>query len=323
MNWKTISYLTVVAVVSGVLFSCYKSKNFSTNETAQIDSAIIVQSYDQVRVAAVIDEVFNDVNKALSSQNAVTGAGISADTTLCNVQLLLDTSVSPNYISLTYGGASCDNSHALSGNVTIYFTPGTQWKNQFDTIGVNINKLTVAGLQSDIDTNTIRLNGIFYYANTSGGMLSSLTAGSAPITHVILSPYLGVIFNSADTATWQVARKRSYKDTAGGIVISTTGIDTVSGILNVSEWGGNRYGNSFITAIDTALVTTAGCGYQVTSGQIQMTNPSGLTTINFGLNASGVAATGCPASGSYYYFHFSWTGSDSNPYSSVRPYPYY
>lgn len=318
MNWKTISYLTVVAVVSGVLFSCYKSKNFSTNETAQIDSAIIAQSYDQLRVDAIIDEVFNDVNKALSNQNAVTGAGILADTTLCDIQLALDTTDVPHSISLTYTSAACDISFYRGGNVTIYFNPGTQWKNQFDTIGVNINKLIVHGTS---DTNYVQLNGTFYFANTSGGSLANLTAGSPPVTHVIVSPYLGVLFNSADTATWQVARKRTYTNTGSGITISTTGMDTVGGILNVAEWGGNRYGNSFIAAIDTALITSAGCGYQVSSGQVQITNPTGVTTLNYGLNASGVA-TGCPTSGGNYYFQFNWTGPDSNPYSSVRPYPY-
>jgi len=320
MNWKTLSYLTIVAVVSGVLFSCYKSKNFSPNETAQIDSATITQCYDQIRVDAIIDEVFNDVNRALSNQNAVTGAGILADTSLCDIQLALDTTDVPNSISLTYTSNACDISFYRGGNVTIYFKPGTQWKNQFDTIGVNINKLIVHGIT---DTNYIQLNGTFYFANTSGGSLATLTAGSTPVTHVIVSPYLGVLFNSADTATWQVARKRTYTNNGTGLVITTTGMDSVGGIANAFEWGGNRYGNSFVsaTSVDTPLVTTAGCAFQVSSGQIQITNPIGITTMSYGLNATG-ASTGCPAAGSYYYFQFGWTGTGSNPYSAIRPYPY-
>ncbi|HEV2479189.1 MAG TPA: hypothetical protein VGS79_05985 [Puia sp.] len=320
MNWKVITYLTLIAVVSGVFLSCYKTKNFSTNLTAQIDSAIIVQSYDQARVTAVLDEVFNDVNTALSNQNAVTGAGLLPDTTLCNATIQLDTSAALNVISINYIGASCDNSRNLNGNVTIYCNRGTSWSTANDTIGVNINKLTVQGVT---DTNTIRLSGIFYVVNSSGNNLAALTAASTPVVHEIVASYLGVWFNSADTATWQVARKRSYTNSGSGFVITTTGIDTVAGIANVSEWGGNRYGNSFVTAIDTPLVATSACGYQVTSGQEQLTNPTGATNLSFGLNASGAAASGCPAAGSYYYFQFSWTGSDSNPYSSVRPYPFW
>jgi hypothetical protein len=303
-----------------VLFSCYKSKNFSPNLTAQIDTAIIAQSYDQLRVDAIIDEVFNDVNKALSNQSAVTGAGILADTSLCDIQLALDTTDVPNSISLTYTSAACDISFYRGGNVTIYFNPGTSWSNANDTIGVNINKLIVHGTT---DTNYVQLNGTFYYANISGGSLSTLTAGSTPVVQEIASPYLGVLFNSADTATWQVARKRSYANNGTGLVITTTGMDSVGGIANVAEWGGNRYGNSFVTAIsaDTPLVTTAGCGYKVTSGQIQVTNPAGVTIMNYGLNASGTSS-GCPAAGGYYYFQFSWSGTGSNPYGSIRPYPY-
>jgi hypothetical protein len=335
MNWKTLSYLTVVAVVSGVLFSCYKSKNFSPNETAQVDSAIVTQSYDQVRVDAIIDEVFNDVNTALLNQSVVTGAGVPrslrsgvtvtggtidtlTNTGLCNVAVYMDTTDIPNSISLNYIGPSCDNSRNLNGNVTIYFNPGTRWSSQFDTIGVNINKLTIQGVA---DTNTIRLNGTFYVANISGGSLSTLNAGSTPVVHAIVSPYLGVLYNAADTATWQVSRIRTYTNNGTGIVISTTaGTDTVGGTLNVAEWGGNRYGNSFILVIDSALTATAGCGYQIGSGQIQVSNPAGVTILNFGLNESG-SPTGCPVSGSFYYFKFNWSGSGASPYSSIRPYP--
>lgn len=340
MKWKMLTYLTLVGIVSGVLFSCYKSKNFSTNLTAQIDTAIVAQAYDQVRVVAVLDEVFNDVNSALTSQSAVTGASLtrtgrygvtttgSGDTvtvsSLCNIAVLLDTTDVPNSISLNYIGYSCDNSRQLNGNVTIYFNPGTSWSTAGDTLGVNINNLTVQGdtLQGETDTNKIRLNGTFYYINTSGGSLSNLTAGSQPVVQQIVSNYLGVLFNAADTATWLVARQRSYAYNNGGIQITTTGIDTVGGIDSVSEWGGNRYGNSFITAITTPLVTTSGCSYQVTAGQVQITNPTGLSILNFGLNSSGTA-TSCPTNGGTYYFQFSWSGTGGNPYSTIRPYPFH
>lgn len=340
MNWKAISYLTLIAGISGVFFSCYKTKNFSTNLTAQIDTAIVIQSNDQARVTAILDQVFNDVNTAMISQSAITGAAtprnVRYGVTVAGVPdtisvsgicggpvITLDTASTDalHYISITYNGYSCDNSRYLSGNVTVYFNPGTSWSNALDTVGVDITKLTVIGEQNG-DTNTIRLNGTFYYTNVTGGSLSTLTAGSTPIVHEIISPYLGVLFNSADTATWQVARKRTYTNNGSGIVISTTGMDTVGGILNVSEWGGNRFANSFIASIDTPLVSSAGCSYQVGAGQVTLTNPAGVTILNFGLNASG-APTGCPVSGSSYYFQFSWTGSDSGPYSSVRPYPFY
>jgi hypothetical protein len=341
MKWKILTYLTLVGIVSGVLFSCYKSKNFSTNLTAQIDTAIVVQSYDQARVVSVLDEVFNDVNTALTNQSAVTGAGMArtgrygvtvtggpvdtlATPNLCGVQVLMDTTDVPNYIAINYNGSSCDNSRHLYGNVSIYFNPGTSWSAAGDTLGVNINNLSVHDGLSD--TNNIQLNGTFYYVNVSGGSLSGLTSGTSttPVVQQIVSNYLGIVFNEndiTDTATWLIARQRTYS-TNGGLVITTTGMDSVGGIANVSEWGGNRYGNSFITSITTPLVATAGCNYQVTAGQVQLTNPTGVTILNFGLNSSG-SATGCPATGGYYYFQFSWSGTGGNPYSSIRPYPYW
>lgn len=184
MNWKVLSYLTLIAVVSGVFFSCYKTKNFSTNLTAQIDSAIIVQSYDQARVTSVLDEVFNDVDSAMGNQ---TSNGSITPITLCGTQITVDTVGNLRYISITYDGYTCDNLRDRGGNVTIYFDSATSWQNANDTIGVNFNYFVVAG-QQGADTNRVRLNGTFYYINNSGGSLSTLTAGSTPIVHEIFSP---------------------------------------------------------------------------------------------------------------------------------------
>ena len=322
MNWKAISYLTLIAVISGVFFSCYKTKNFSTNLTAQIDTAIVIQSIDQVRVDAILDEVFNDVNRVLSNQSAITGAGFGTDTALCDMTLALDTVDATHSISITYSSNACDINYYRGGNVTIYFLPGAQWTTPLASFGVNITNLIVHGVT---DTNYLELNGNFQYVNVSGGSVATLTAGSTPVTHQILcTTGLGIIFNQndiLDTATWQVARQRVYTNNGSGISITTTGIDTVGGITNVAEWGGNRYGNSFIAAIDSPLVMSSGCGYKISSGHLAVTNPAGVTTMTYGLNSGGTA-TGCPASGSYYYFQTSWAGSDSDPYSAVRPYPY-
>jgi hypothetical protein len=351
MKWKSVSYLIVVGITSIVLFSCYKSKNFSTNLTEQIDTAVVIQCYDQARVTAIVDEIFNDVNTVLGSQPAVTGASSSStapsgvtvsvggagvpDTItipgLCAVQqILMDTSVSPYYFSINYSGYSCDNSRALSGNVTVYLTPGSSWQTAGDTIGVDITNLNIAGKPATADTNTLRFYGTLYYTNVSGGSLSSLTStGAQPVVHEILTDLgnLGIVFNDdeTDTANWQIARKRTYSFTNNQIQIQTTGFDSVGGVANVTEWGGNRFGNSFITSVsaDTPLITLSGCNYLVSSGQIQITNPTGVTTMVYGLNASGSAATACPASGGFYNFSFSWTDPGQTPFSGIRPYPFW
>src|SRR5581483_6457134 len=121
------------------------------------------------------------------------------------------------------------------------------------------------------DTTTIVYNGAFYYTNVSGGSLSSLTsAASSPIVHSLRGANISVFFNNQTTATWQIARQRTYTYN-NGLVISTTGTDTAGGQQNVSEYGGTRYGNSFVTSVISPLVTTQACDFQVTSGQTQIT----------------------------------------------------
>lgn len=336
MNWKLCSYLTIIGVLVCVLFACKKNTAFSSNEQAQFDSASNVQSNDQARITSDIDAIFNDVNSVMINQKAVTGAGVgpvtrqgvtvtggpidTVETALCNALVQVDAVDTPHYISISYGGNVCDNSRIFVGLVTIYFSPGTSWSTAKDTIGVNLKNLYVKGLQTD--TSTILYNGTFYYTNVSGGSLSSLTStASTSIVHAIRGVNITAFFNNLTTATWQIARKRTYTYN-NGLVITTTGTDTAGGQQNVSEYGGNRYGNSFITSVDTPLVNTAACDFQVTKGQIHLTNPSGVTTMIFGLNASGTA-TGCPTSGSSYHYQLQSTGEGEANYSAVRAYPYH
>ena len=338
MNWKLCSYLTIVGVVACILFACKKNAAFSSSEQAQLDSAVNVQTNDQVRVVSDIDAIFNDVNSVMINQKSVTGAGVQRgvrqgvtvtggpidtiqNTGICAATYVqVDAVDTPHYISITYGGPVCDNSRIFSGHVTIYFNPGTSWSTANDTVGVNLTNLYVKGLQSD--TSTILYNGSFYFSNVSGGSLSSLTStASTPVVHSIQGINISLLFNDVTSAVWQIAHQRTYTYN-NGLVISTTGTDTAGGLQNVSEYGGTRYGNSFITSITSPLITTQACDFQVTGGQTQLTNPSGVTIMLFGLNSSGTA-TGCPSSGSPYYYHLSWTGTGENPYSAVRPYPYH
>lgn len=323
MNWKLCSYLTIIGVVTCALFACKKNTAFSNNEQAQFDSAVNIQANDQARIASDIDALFNDINTVMNKQDTLTAGSIDTllNTGICAASLIrIDAVDSPNSVSFTYGGAACDHSRSFSGLVTVYIKPGSRWSTAQDVLGVVLTDLYVKGQQAD--TSTILYNGDLYFTDVSGGSLTSLTStASSPVVHSIQGVNVSVLFNDITPAVWQIARQRTYTYDSG-LVISTTGTDTASGLQNVSEYGGNRFGNSFITSVTSPLVTRQACDFQVTGGQIQLVNPSGVTAIVYGLNSSG-AATGCPSSGSYYYYQLNWTGSGESPYSAVRPYPYH
>jgi hypothetical protein len=52
---------------------------------------------------------------------------------------------------------------------------------------------------------------------------------------------------------------------------------------------------------------------------MELTNAAGMTTISFGLNATGTA-TSCPVQGATYYFELVWTGNGGKTYTFILPY---
>jgi hypothetical protein len=87
----------------------------------------------------------------------------------------------------------------------------------------------------------------------------------------------------------------------------------------ISEWGTNRFGNSFENVITTPLVISSGCGFQVVSGAADLIRPNVTIAVTFGLDSQGNSAS-CPAPGSSYYFKLVWDGSGGKTYTFILPY---
>ncbi|HWB93302.1 MAG TPA: hypothetical protein VG605_15680 [Puia sp.] len=332
MNWKPGSYLTIVVVLASVLCACKKNSVFAGNEQAQVDSAVNVQGNDQVRITSELDAVFNDINTVMTSESTIIGArsrpvvrhGVTVaggpvdtvQTPVCGAMVTVDVADTPNVIAINYAGNSCDNSRYRLGTVNIYFNPGTVWSTANTTVGVNFVNVAFARYK---DSAIVYIKGPFYLTNVSGGSLASLSSGAASsIVHSIIGVNIGITYSDASVATWQVSRLRTYTYN-NGLVVSTTGMDSAGGVAHVTEFGGTRYGNSFITSTNTPLVMTQACDFQVTGGQALLTNPSGTTSMLFGLDSTGKAA-GCPSAGNTYFYQLSWTGTGANPYSAILPY---
>jgi hypothetical protein len=129
---------------------------------------------------------------------------------------------------------------------------------------------------------------------------------------------MAITFDNGAQRTWHVARQRSYSYSSG-LVVSLTGTHTDGGTSGISEWGTNRFGNSFTTVISQALVVKQSCSWQLTSGQVSLNNAAGATVITFGLDATGTA-TGCPIQGAFYYFKLVYTSNANKTYTFILPY---
>ncbi|HVS97815.1 MAG TPA: hypothetical protein VHE54_15075 [Puia sp.] len=292
----------LVALCAGILFGCKKS-SAGLDNTPVFTTYVRAQTDDLVRISTTIDAIFNDVDSVLANPVDLCSAHVSVD------------SVSDT-VSILYNNGSC-GSLSYSGTVRIGYVPGSNFDHALDTVGIRLYNVMV---NTPPDTAHISFSGLVYYTNVSGGSLAGLAGGGAsPVVHTITGVNLNVVYAFTWPSNWQIARQRTYSND-GGLVISTSGMDSVGTFGAVSEWGGNRFGNSVIAGIDSALTIHQGCGWQLTGGRLHLYNPAGTTSVTYGLDSTG-AATGCPAAGIPYYYKLSWTGIDENPYTAVLPYP--
>ena len=294
----------LAALFAGLLFSCSKTGS-GFNDSTRFNANVEAQSGDQVRISNTIDAIFNDIDSVLANP-----------VNLCAGNVAIDSVDSPRVITIAYTGGACGFLFYHQGTIRITWLPGTNWNNPLDTVTVTLNNVAINTLP---DTSNLVFSGTCFYTNVSGGSLSGLTGGGAPVIHSITGINIGIVYNYYWPSNWQIARQRSYTNN-GGLVITTTGMDSVGGYASVAEWGGNRWGNSVITAVDSPLTITQGCGWRLTSGQIQLYNPIGVTSMIYGLDSTG-AADGCPAAGVPYYYKLAWAGQGQNPYTTVLPYP--
>ena len=167
-----------------------------------------------------------------------------------------------------------------------------------------------------LDNKSITLNGTQTYTNVTGGLLINLpTLGT--ITHTITSSNLSITFDNNQQRVWQVARQRSFTYN-NGVVITVTGMHTEGNITGVAEWGTNRFGHSFTTAITSSLIFRQDCNFRLTSGEVKHATQLFNATVTFGLDVSG-NPTGCPGTAPY-YLKAVWTGPLGNTHSVILPY---
>jgi hypothetical protein len=330
MKTKNLQRLVMATALTSVLFACKKNNDNNSSSTSNAD--LQTQADDENRVSNETDAAFDDINTAMTNQTSVTGSSVSAtvrygveteggpvqdtvQTNICGAVVTVDTMANPRTITITYNGKTCDLLRSRSGSVVISFAPGTRWVTANSQVNVAFNNLTITRL---FDNKSITLNGTHTYTNVSGGSLGSLNANSTTkIIHTITSSNMSITFDNGTQRTWNIARQRTYSFSSG-LVVSTEGTHTDGGTTGISEWGTNRFGNSFTTSIVSPLVIKAGCGWQMTSGEAKLANSAGTTDLTFGLDATG-ASIGCPVSGTY-YFKLIWTGNGGKSYTFILPY---
>jgi hypothetical protein len=333
MKTTNLRHLLFAMTFTGLFFTaCKKSNSSSSNSTSPAD--LQTQSDDQGRVSTETDAAFDDVNTAMLNQSAVTGSSISPtlrygvtvdggnqdtikNTGISNAVVTIDTIDNPHTLTIAYNGRTSDSLRNRTGSIVVSIAAGVQWRDANAVVTVKFNNLKITRL---LDNKSIIFNGTHTYTNVSGGSLWSLTNNNAtPITHTITSSDMSITFDNGTQRTWSFARQRVYSYN-NGLVISESGTHADGSVTNISEWGTNRFGNSFEAQITQPLVVAQSCFWQVVSGTYVLTNSAGSLTLTFGLNAGGGVMASCPVNGGTYYWQLVWAGAGGKTYTLILPY---
>jgi hypothetical protein len=288
------------------LTSCLKNKDKENFETEASD-----QSDDQTQFSAQVDAVSNDVNGVIELSGVGFRGGDIQDT--CGFSFVIDSANGVRTITITYFGTDCFSRYSRTGVVTVSIPAGVRWKNAGATITVQYTNLVFTDLFSG---KSITVNGSHTITNVSGGLLYQLATLNS-ITHTINSTGMTVTFADGTQRTWQVARQRVFTYN-NGIVITVTGTHTEGNITNIAEWGTNRRGRAFTSAITEPLVVRQDCAFRLTSGKITHRLPAFTASATFGLDNAG-NPTSCPGSG-HYYVKIEWAATGGATHTALYPY---
>lgn len=328
MKTKILYRLLLVSFMTSMLFACKKdgAKDTSANMS---DADLQTQSDDQTRVSNETDGAYDDITTVMNDQATVTGSseapairyGVAVqgvDTVkkslVCDAVVTIDTSNAIHKLQIIYNGKGCGFNRKRTGTITITIPAGVHWRDKGAQVTVTFD-LTIT---RSSDNKSIKLTGTHTYTNVTGGAIITMTANSTPIVHTVTSDNMAITFDNGAQRTWHIARQRTYSFN-GTYTVSLSGFHTEGSVSNISEWGTNRFGNSFTTTIDAPLTVKQSCGWLLTSGQSTLTNSAGKTSITFGLDAQG-NATGCPINGGVYYFKLVFTGNAGRSYTFILPY---
>lgn len=274
------------------------------------DTELVVHSNDQAMMSGEMDAVTNEINVPLEA----TITGRQETGLVCSATIVYDTTGAQKRLTVTYNGDDCPGYRSRKGVVELSIPAGVKWSDAGAEITVNYINLKIT---RNSDKRYIIINGTHKIINTSGGIMMQLLVGKPSITHTITSNNMVVTFDDGSQRQWQVARQRVYTLLNGGS-ITITGIHQQGNQSNIAEWGTDRFGKTFTTAITEPLVISGLCQYRLVSGQLKHDRALSTATLSFGLNAQGTTQVDCPA-GSFYY-KLSWTGVGGNSLTFIAAY---
>lgn len=319
---KTIYVLSAFILSAALILSgCKKEDNpgGSGTDYAAVIAKTATHADDHARFTEDMDMVDNEVNAFIGGLPAFGGfvGGSNTSSVLpCDASASMDTTNGIRTLTITYNGNVCAPGQRFTrtGSVIISAPMRNHFRDSGAVMSVTMNNLQITRL---IDTSTITINGSKSITNVTGGSLMNI-ATLGTIIHEIRTGTSGitVTFDDGTSRNWNIARRRTYTFSTG-VVITTTGLHTIGTTAGVSEWGTDRFGNSFQTSIDQPMVIRQDCNFRLVSGQVTNQNSNATAVVTFGLDSAGLPTT-CPMG--RFYMKIVVTASNGTTNTIIRPY---
>lgn len=306
----TMASLTLLAFFT----SCKKETAASTDTDAQTATEITAHSEDYNDVSNSINDADNDINLALEASASISGkmSGSLGLNGACNTTLAVDSAANPKTATITYNGNNCIGTYFRSGSIKITAPADMRWRNAGAAVTVQFQDIKFKRLS---DNKSITISGTQTITNVSGGLLINLPSLQS-IVHTITSNNMSITFDDNTHRTWNIARRRTFTF-ENGVVLKVRGIGVSGSASNLAEWGTNREGHTFTTAIAEPITFRQNCDFRLTSGEIKHEG-FGTSTVTFGLNSNGEPTT-CPGAGKY-YLKLVWAGANGNSHTAITAY---
>lgn len=309
MKARILSLTAIIFSLSFLLVSCQKD---AADNGVDYTAETATHSDDDSRFADESDAAANDISVQLEA-TAGFGRGQQVQSLICDATVVVDTLSNPRTITITFNGTNCLGNRTRTGVIVVSMAQGVRWANTGAVLNVTFQNFRITRLR---DNKSITINGTQTHTNVSGGLLINLATLNT-ITHTITSNNMSVTFDNGSQRNWQIARRRVFTYN-NGIVVTVTGMHSEAGVTGIAEWGTNRFGRSFTTAIVQPIVRRQDCAFRVGSGKVTHTTPVFTASATFGLDASG-NPTSCPGTGNY-YMKVEWTGPNGNTRTTILPY---
>jgi hypothetical protein len=284
---RKISAMPILFAIAILLVSSCRKDNSSSDES--------ISAEDSGNVTSALNSSTDDAANAVGGINSLSG---KTDGALSICGYTIDSTQKPSgIITINFDGTTCNNVSKTGSIVATLenFTSGTRWKDAGAVLKLEFQNVKVTKISSG---KSLTLSGTHYITNTTGGVAWKVLQGLATstVTHKHVADNFTITFDDGTQRVWSVRRSRTFSVSGQVISVTVTGDTTINGQANVEAWGTNRKGNTFTTAVTTAISSNNTCGYyKPVTGELNHIVSNKSMNVLFGVDASGTqVSSSCP-----------------------------